>query len=491
MSEATVENGIATEEVKLVSTSLILWRTSIRDFTSKDIENMASSIMVHGQIEPIVVKPADGEGFYEGVCGRLRYEGAKHAHRPEVLVRVHDFEDDGEVLEWQIVENLHRKDLTAIQRGEAYGQLYDLRRKELGGVKDKSIIAGMAESIEKQTGAKKADESIRRYIQVAKDIPEPVKKKIRNVTDFGIGHGIQLLRLKDKPKVQVELAEKFVQKSMTVQSLRREVNKIVKPPPPRVSLPDFLKKVNPIFYEFSVWEVPAKRPEGGIVDYKGNCSPYVCGGCLYNYAREGDVVLDPMVGSGTFLDVAKEIKTSEGNPAFKEIICYDLNPVRPVAITKRDAEKIDLPSESVDFTFVHFPYWNSVNYVEEAEKHGAKNIDEQNELSQMPFDKFEAKSKAILRKLYGTLKTGRNLCLMIGPKRDSGELLDLPWLFAKWACEDEDGPKFTLEDKIIVMTYNPRKISFKAEGKRHLAIGHGRKNNHLNINYDEVLVLKK
>jgi len=475
------------DEFKLVSTSLIFWRTPIRDFTDDDIENMASSMMIHGQIQPIVVKPPNVEGLHEGVCGRLRYEGAKHAHRPEVLARVHNFEDEAEVLEWQIVENLHRKDLTAIQRGEAYTQLYDLRRKELGGVKDKSIVAGIAESIERQTGEKKAEDIIGRYIQIAKELPEKIKKKIGFKSDFGLAHARQLLRLKDKPKMQLELAEKFVRKPMTVQSLKQEVNKILKPPPPRVSLPEFLKKVNPIFYEFSVWEVPDERPEGGIVDYKGNCSPYVCAGCLYNYAREGDIVMDAMAGSGTFLDVAKEIKTSEGKQSFREIICWDLNPVRS-DITQGDAEKID---RSVDFIFVHFPYWNSVNYVEEAEKHGAKNIDERNELSQMPFDKFEAKSKAILHKLHNALQTGRNLCLMIGPKRDGGELLDLPWLFMKWACEDEDGPKFALEDKIIVMTYNPRKISFKAEGKRRLAIGRGRKNNHLNINYDEVLVFKK
>jgi hypothetical protein len=258
----------------------------------------------------------------------------------------------------------------------------------------------------------------------------------------------------------------------------------------RLTLPEFLNKIDPIFYEFSIWEVPNERPEGGMVDYKGNCSPYVCAGCIYNYAREGDIVMDPMAGSGTFLDVAKEIKTAEGAPAFKEIICYDLNPIRE-DITRGDATKISEPKESIDFIFVHFPYWNSVDYVEEAKKHGAKKVDEENELSRMPFDKFEEKSKVILWNLHRMLRVGRNLCLMIGPKRNSGKFLDLPRLFSKWACEDEDGPKFMLEDKIIVMTYNPKKISFNAEGKRRLAIGCGRKNNHLNINYDEVLVLKK
>lgn len=291
----------------------------------------------------------------------------------------------------------------------------------------------------------------------------------------------------EKGETQKQIAEDY---KISRQRVGQIIKQAQRSPSGRITLPEFLKKINPIFYEFSVWEVPAERPEGGRVDYKGNCSPYVCAGCLYNYSREGDVVMDPMAGSGTFLDVAKEVKTSEGTPAFKDVICLDLNPIRP-DIASCDAENLDVPPESVDFVFVHFPYWNSVDYIREAKSHGAEKTDEENELSHMSFDKFEKKSKAILYRLHELLKNGRNLCLMIGSKRRKEGLLDLPRLFAEWTCEDEDGPRFALEDKIIVMTYNPKKISFNARGKRRLAIGRGRKNNQLNVNYDEILVLKK
>lgn len=36
-------------------------------------------------------------------------------------------------------------------------------------------------------------------------------------------------------------------------------------PKARVKLPEFLNDVNPIFYEFSVWEVPGRRLEGGMI----------------------------------------------------------------------------------------------------------------------------------------------------------------------------------------------------------------------------------
>jgi len=496
MSESVVgEEKLLVDEVKLVPLSSIVWRSPIRDFTDEDIKNMAASLRIHGQIHPIICKPPDENGIYEGVCGRLRYEGAKRACIPEILVRVHKFESESEVKAWQLAENLHRKELTAIQRAEACKQLYEKLKEEVGGVKDKHIVGTIAMMEENLTGEKPSEKTVWQYIQIANELPEEVKAKTLNVQSFGVGHAIQLIRLKDKPDKQFELVEEFMdsvarRKPLSFRQFKKKIDQILKPKPERLTIPDFLKKVNPIFYEFSIWEVPEKRPEGGMVDYKGNCSPYVCAGCLYNYARKGDVVLDPMAGSGTFLDVAKEMKTSEGKPAFKQIICSDLNPIRS-DIIRSDAEKIDLPNDSVDFIFVHFPYWNSVDYIKEVRRHGVTDPDEDNELSRMSLDKFESKSKRILWKLHQVLKTGRNLCLMIGPKRNNGEFLDLPWLFTKWACRDEDGPRFVLDDKIVVMTYNPKKISFKAEGKRHLAIGQGRKNNNLNINYDEVLVLKK
>jgi ParB family chromosome partitioning protein len=73
---------------------------------------MASSLRLHKQIEPIVVKPPDEDGKYEGVIGRLRYEGAKHAHLKTILARVRHFKSLREVREWQLVENLHRRQLT-------------------------------------------------------------------------------------------------------------------------------------------------------------------------------------------------------------------------------------------------------------------------------------------------------------------------------------------------------------------------------------------
>lgn len=255
----------------------------------------------------------------------------------------------------------------------------------------------------------------------------------------------------------------------------------------RVKLPDFLNDVNPIFYEFSVWEVPAQRPEGGIPTFRGNCSPYVCAGCLYNYSKVGDVVLDPMAGSGTFLDVSKAITDQEGQPAYSQIIASDLNPVRD-DILQSDASRLSLFDNSVDFIFAHFPYWNAIDFASQSQKITARQPDETNDLSKMTWDIFMERSKAILTELFRVLKDNSYFCLMIGSKRENKYLCDLPLYLKVWGKD----AGFMLYDEVLVMTYNPRKINFDSiTGQRRLHIGKGRDDNALNICHDFILAFRK
>ena len=62
-------------------------------------------------------------------------------------------------------------------------------------------------------------------MEVAK-LPDEVKNKILVDQNFGVEHGVQLLRLKDVPNTQLEVAEKFVQEHLSRASeLPEEVKK--------------------------------------------------------------------------------------------------------------------------------------------------------------------------------------------------------------------------------------------------------------------------
>lgn len=219
----------------------IYWKKPIRDvFKQQDIVDMASSLRLHQQIEPIVVKPPDEDGRYEGVIGRLRYEGAKHAHLKTILARVHKFKSLREVREWQLVENLHRRQLTELERDEAYRELYDIIKQERGGVYDQHVVKDIAKKIEELTGEKPAERTIQKRIKIARELPQRVKEALKTVTSdgFGIRHAEQLLRLKDMPEKQVEFAEEFVatvikEKPMSVKNLKKKVDNLIEPAKPK------------------------------------------------------------------------------------------------------------------------------------------------------------------------------------------------------------------------------------------------------------------
>jgi ParB family chromosome partitioning protein len=210
----------------------ILWKDPVRKAVrEEDIQNMATSFVCHGQIEPIVVKPTGKNGLYEGVVGRLRYEGAKHANRSTILARVHQFRSDSEVLEWQLAENLHRVDLSAIDKAEAYRQLYEIHRETVPEAKSIDIVSSVAKSLEEFTGERPAEKTIFHYLKLASDLPEETKNLLTGETKFGVRHGLEILRLKEDPAKQQELVEKTLHEGWTVQKLKREVDAVIDPKP--------------------------------------------------------------------------------------------------------------------------------------------------------------------------------------------------------------------------------------------------------------------
>lgn len=87
--------------------------------------------------------------------------------------------------------------------------------------------------------------------------------------------------------------------------------------------------------------------------YVGATPSWVVWQLLMRYTRAGDKVLDPMCGSGTTLDVCKDLG--------RVGVGFDLAPSRE-DITPGDARKLPLPDASIDFAFIDPPYSTHVNY---------------------------------------------------------------------------------------------------------------------------------
>jgi DNA modification methylase len=106
----------------------------------------------------------------------------------------------------------------------------------------------------------------------------------------------------------------------------------------------------------TLWDYPkqsyGKTPKGSN-KYAGVTPAFVIYNMLRRYTEPGDLVLDPMAGSGTTIDVCKE----EG----RKCIAYDISPTRP-DITQNDARTIPLKDNSVDMIFIDSPYGDNIDY---------------------------------------------------------------------------------------------------------------------------------
>jgi len=98
-----------------------------RTFDAAKLAELADSIRAQGVIQPILVRPqlkgADDE-HYEIVAGHRRFRAAQMAGVAEIPALVRPL-TDLEVLEIQLLENLQRDDLTALDEAKGYRALAD------------------------------------------------------------------------------------------------------------------------------------------------------------------------------------------------------------------------------------------------------------------------------------------------------------------------------------------------------------------------------
>lgn len=87
--------------------------------------------------------------------------------------------------------------------------------------------------------------------------------------------------------------------------------------------------------------------------YEGATPSWVIWQVLMRYTKPGDVVVDPMCGSGTTLDVCADLD--------RKCLAFDLVPSRS-DIKRNDARKLPVPTESVDLAFVDPPYGTHIDY---------------------------------------------------------------------------------------------------------------------------------
>src|SRR5882757_5370398 len=107
----------------------------------------------------------------------------------------------------------------------------------------------------------------------------------------------------------------------------------------------------------TLWEYPSQDygdTHQGRAGYKGATPSYIIWNLLQRYTKANDLVIDPCAGSGTTLDVARDLE--------RRSLGYDVHPARK-DIFRVDAKKLPPElTEKADFVFIDPPYSTHLDY---------------------------------------------------------------------------------------------------------------------------------
>lgn len=113
-----------------------------RDFDETALGELADSILNHGLLQPIIVRPLSS-GSYQIIAGERRWRACRMAGLTEVPVIIKEL-DDKEYMEVALIENLQREDLNAVEEAMGYRTLmegYGLTQEQVSETVGKSRSA--------------------------------------------------------------------------------------------------------------------------------------------------------------------------------------------------------------------------------------------------------------------------------------------------------------------------------------------------------------
>lgn len=194
------------EVVELYLDDIIPNRFQPREvFNEEALRELSISIKEHGVIQPIIVRKIGDK--YEIIAGERRYKASTMAGLTKIPAIIRNM-DDKEASKVALLENLQRKDLTAIEEARTYQKILELdsmTQEELGRTMGKSQAA-IANKM--------------RLLSLPDEIQEALlQDKISE------RHARSLLNL-DTPEEQINMLRKIINNRMTVRELDNEIRSI-------------------------------------------------------------------------------------------------------------------------------------------------------------------------------------------------------------------------------------------------------------------------
>lgn len=169
-------------------------------FDNESLQELADSIKQYGVFQPIIVKK--GIRGYEIIAGERRVKAANMAGLLTIPAIIRDFSDE-QMMQIALLENLQRKDLTAIEEANAYNQIID-------------ALQITQEDLSKKIG--KSRSHVTNMLGLLK-LPNEVQDMILNGS-LTMGHARVLSKLENIEQVR-QLANKVIKDGISVRELER------------------------------------------------------------------------------------------------------------------------------------------------------------------------------------------------------------------------------------------------------------------------------
>ncbi len=200
---AKLEIGQAEIDIDLIEPNPEQPRTR---FAEDALDELAQSIVANGIVQPIVVRSFGAR--YQIVAGERRWRAAQRAGLRKIPATVKEVSDD-KLLELALIENIQRQELNPVEEARAYLKLID-------------NIGLTQEQVAERVGRERSliATSIR-LLKLADDI-----QKLIEEGKLSAGHGRALL-LTDDISVQRRVAQKIIEKGMSVREAERTIKSLI------------------------------------------------------------------------------------------------------------------------------------------------------------------------------------------------------------------------------------------------------------------------
>ncbi|MDR1461840.1 MAG: ParB/RepB/Spo0J family partition protein [Azoarcus sp.] len=182
------------------------------------LEELAASIREQGIMQPILVRPLDGD-IYEIIAGERRWRAAAIAGLAEVPCLVREIPDNA-ALAMSLIENIQRENLNPLEEASGIQRLID----EFGMTHQQA-----ADAVGR---SRPAASNLLRLLHLAQPVQE-----LLTAGDIDMGHARALLPLDGAS--QIGIANQVAARRLSVREAERLVHQALNPRPPKTeSAPD-------------------------------------------------------------------------------------------------------------------------------------------------------------------------------------------------------------------------------------------------------------